>query len=152
VDETITSSLVAHLGYGISGNGTATGVILNDDMFSDDQARVPTIESRGNTALQRRLGGKGFAQVGPASRRVIRSPWGGASELLGDWQMLAAETVADQNQILLRNNPGNVLQVWNLNSAWSWQSSSSNINPLSAAALGLETSFQVDANGDGVIG
>jgi hypothetical protein len=114
VDETITSSLVAHLGYGISGNGTATGVILNDDMFSDDQARVPTIESRGNTALQRRLGGKGFAQVGPASRRVIRSPWGGASELLGDWQMLAAETVADQNQILLRNNPGNVLQVWNL--------------------------------------
>jgi hypothetical protein len=66
--------------------------------------------------------------------------------------MLAAETVGGQNQILLRNNPGNVLQAWNLNSAWSWQSSSSNINPFSAAALGLETSLQVDANGDGVIG
>ncbi|MFM9099848.1 MAG: hypothetical protein ACKOPS_00365 [Cyanobium sp.] len=42
--------------------------------------------------------------------------------------------------------------MWNLNSAWSWTSSSGNFNPLSPSAIGLEASFQLDLNGNGVIG
>jgi hypothetical protein len=66
--------------------------------------------------------------------------------------MLAAETVGGENQILWRNNPGNFLHVWTLDSSWNWQSSSGNFAPTSATALGLETNFQVDLNGNGVIG
>jgi len=111
-----------------------------------------SLDSQGNAALLRRNDGKAYVEAAGVRDAVI-SPFGlGSGDASSEWQMLAAENVGGQNQILLRNNPGNVLQVWNLNSAWSWQSSSSNINPLSAAALGLETSFQVDANGDGVIG
>jgi hypothetical protein len=66
--------------------------------------------------------------------------------------MLAAEIVGEQPQILWRNNPANFLHVWTLSSSWSWQSSSGNFSPLSSAALGLETSFALDLNGNGVIG
>jgi hypothetical protein len=111
-----------------------------------------SLDSQGNAALLRRNDGKAYVEVAGVSDAVI-SPFGlGTGDASSDWQMLAAENVGGQNQILLRNNPGNVLQVWNLNSTWSWQSSSSNIHPFSAAALGLETSFQVDANGDGMVG
>jgi hypothetical protein len=76
--------------------------------------------------------------------------------------MLAAEAdqqfvhrfalVTTNRQILWRNNLSNDLHVWSLDSSWSWQSSSGPINPLSAAALGLEARFQLDLNGNGVIG
>jgi hypothetical protein len=84
---------------------------------------------------------------------TVVSPFGlGTGDSSSEWQMLAAETIGVQSQILWRNNPGNFLHLWNLNSSWNWQSSSGNINPLSSAALGLETSFQLDLNGNGVIG
>ena len=83
----------------------------------------------------------------------MSSPFGlGVGDSSSTWQMLAAETVAGQNQILWRNNVGNYFHVWTLNSSWSWQSSSGNINPGTPAALGLETNFQLDLNGNGVIG
>ena len=66
--------------------------------------------------------------------------------------MRAAETIGEKNQILWRNNPGNFLHVWSLDASWSWQSSAGNISPASPEALGLETSFQIDLNGNGVIG
>ncbi len=65
---------------------------------------------------------------------------------------LAAVQVGGQNQILWRNNPGNFLHIWMLDASWGWQSSSANFAPSSAAALGLETNFQLDLNGNGVIG
>ena len=152
LDETITISLVAHPSYGIRGIGTASVVILNDDIFSDDPANFRTIESRGNTALYRRLDGKGFAQVGAASRRVISSPWGGATELLGSWQMLAAEQVLGQNKVLWRNTDTRVVHVWTLDANWRWIASGG-MDPWNTPAAGdLEETFQVDANGDGVIG
>jgi serralysin len=84
---------------------------------------------------------------------AVSSPFGlGTGDASSEWQMLAAEAVGLQNQILWRNNPGNFLHLWNLDASWSWQSSSGNFAPSSAAALGLETSFQLDLNGNGVIG
>jgi hypothetical protein len=66
--------------------------------------------------------------------------------------MLAAETVEGTNQIAWRNNALNILHVWSLDAGWNWQASSANINPFSPEALALETSFQNDFNGNGVIG
>jgi len=111
-----------------------------------------TIENKGNAALLRNSDGMAAVRVGSERDRVI-SPFGlGTGDSSSEWQMLAAETIGVQSQILWRNNPGNFLHLWNLNSSWTWQSSSGNFDPLSPEALGLETSFQLDLNGNGVIG
>ena len=81
------------------------------------------------------------------------SPFGlGTGDASSTWQLLAAEHLGGQNQILWCNNPGNFLHVWSLNSNWSWQSSFGTINPSAIAAFGLESNVQLDLNGDGVIG
>jgi hypothetical protein len=79
-----------------------------------------------------------------------------------EWQMLAAETEFQPGnrfyygttirQILWRNNLGNFLHLWTLDNSWNWQSSSGQINPLSPDVLGLESKFQLDLNGNGLIG
>jgi ELWxxDGT repeat protein len=111
-----------------------------------------TIENQGNASLLRQSDGLAAVQVG-GRIYAVSSPFGlGTGDASSEWQMLAAEAVGLQNQILWRNNPGNFLHLWNLDASWSWQSSSGNFAPSSAAALGLETSFQLDLNGNGVIG
>jgi hypothetical protein len=127
---------------------------LNADLNADAiiGAAFSTIESQGNTSLLRRNDGMAFVQVGSERDRVI-SPFGlGTGDSTSTWQMLAAEIIGEKNQILWRNNPGDFLHLWTLNSFWTWQSSSGNIDPLSPEALGLETSFQLDLNRNGVIG
>jgi hypothetical protein len=79
-----------------------------------------------------------------------------------EWQMLAAETEFQPGnrfyygttirQILWRNNLGNFLHLWTLDNSWNWQSSSGGINPLSPDVIGLESRFQLDLNGNGLIG
>ncbi|MFN9695579.1 MAG: hypothetical protein ACK550_17580, partial [Synechococcaceae cyanobacterium] len=127
---------------------------LNTDLNGDAIIGAPltAIESQGNATLLRQSDGMATVRVG-STLYPVSSPFGlGAGDASSTWQMLAAETVAEQNQILWRNNPGNFLHVWTMNSSWSWQSSSDNFAPSSAAALGLETNFQLDLNGNGVIG
>jgi ELWxxDGT repeat protein len=111
-----------------------------------------TVENQGNATLLRQADGLAAVQVG-GTVYPVSSPFGlGVGDTSSTWQMLAAETVGGQNQILWRNNPGNFLHIWSLNAAWSWQSSDGSINPNSAAAVGLETGFQLDLNGNGLIG
>jgi serralysin len=111
-----------------------------------------TIESQGNASLLRQSDGMAAVQVG-GTLYAVSSPFGlGTGDASSEWQMLAAETVGLQNQILWRNNPGNFLHVWSLDASWSWQSSAGSISPSSPEALGLETSFQIDLNGNGLIG
>ena len=111
-----------------------------------------TLEGNGNATLLRNSDGMAVVRVG-TDQYSVTSPFGlGTGNASSDWQMLAAESVGGANQILWRNNPGNFLHVWTLNSSWSWQSSSGNFAPSSAATLGLETNFQLDLSGDGVIG
>ena len=66
--------------------------------------------------------------------------------------MLAAETIAGNNQILLRNNTYNFLHTWTLDANWNWQSSNGADAFNSPGAWELESSFQVDANRDWIIG
>jgi phosphodiesterase/alkaline phosphatase D-like protein len=127
---------------------------LNADLNADSiiGPAFSPIESQGNTTLLRRNDGKAFVQVG-GDRVAVASPFNlGTEDPSGEWLMLAAETVDGINQILWRNNVANYLHLWSLDAAWSWQSSSGSISPLSPAALGLEASFQVDLNRNGVIG
>ncbi|MFN9694100.1 MAG: hypothetical protein ACK550_09985 [Synechococcaceae cyanobacterium] len=127
---------------------------LNFDLNGDAiiGSSLTAIETIGNASLLRRGDGMAAVRVGGKVYQVS-SPFGlGVGDASSTWQMLAAETVGNQNQILWHNNPGNFLHMWNLNSNWSWQFSSGNINPSSAAALDLDTHFQLDLNGNGVIG
>jgi subtilase family serine protease/alpha-tubulin suppressor-like RCC1 family protein len=111
-----------------------------------------SIETHGNATLLRQSDGMAAVRSNGSVDSVI-SPFGlGVGDASREWQMLAAETVEGEDQILWRNNLGNVLHVWTLNSSWHWTSSQSWVDPLSLAARGLETSFQLDLNGDRLIG
>ncbi|MFN7899944.1 MAG: hypothetical protein ACK5N0_09825, partial [Synechococcaceae cyanobacterium] len=111
-----------------------------------------TIESQGNTTLLRRNDGMAYVEASN-TRYAVGSPFNlGTGDEGREWQMIAAETLEDQNQILWRNNAENFLHLWSLDAGWNWRSSYGNIDPLSPAALGLETSFGVDLNGDRQLG
>jgi len=111
------------------------------------------IETKGNTSLLRRANGQAFAQVGNATPIAITSPWGAAvGSPSTAWQIIAVDTVAGVNQLLWRNNSANFLQTWSLDQNWSWTASNGTFDLNAPAGWSLESSFQVDANGDGIIG
>jgi ELWxxDGT repeat protein len=154
--------------WDLNGSGAyQTGALLSDSQVVASETSLSTdlnadaiigppftsLESQGNaTLLRRNSDGMAVVQVG-STHYAVSSPFGlGTGDSTTTWQMLAAETVAGKNQIAWRNNSGNFLHVWSLDAGWNWQSSAGNINPFSPEALALETSFQNDFNGNGVIG
>jgi hypothetical protein len=142
-DETLTLTLALGVGYAIGTQGAATGILRNDDT---------RIESQGSTSLLRRGDGLPFVEVG-STRQQVTAPWGAtAGGPTETWQMLAAETLGGVNKILFRNNTNHFLHIWNLNANWNWTSSSGSDGLNTPAAFNLESAFQVDANGDGLIG
>ncbi|MBO1053915.1 MAG: BPSL0067 family protein [Dolichospermum sp. DET73] len=111
------------------------------------------IESAGNTKLVKDTANKFFAQVGTATPTPIKN--GGQQiyqDIYSGWQTLAVETVNGDNQVLWKNVSGNFLHIWHLDNNWNWISSEGAWGLNSAEALGKESVFAVDANGDGVIG
>jgi ELWxxDGT repeat protein len=129
-------------------------VAINADLSGDAiiGSAFTTLESKGGATLLRNSDGKAWVREG-SDLYTVASPFGlGTGDSTSTWQMLAAETIGEKNQILWRNNPGNFLHVWSLDASWSWQSSAGSISPSSPEALGLETSFQIDLNGNGLIG
>jgi hypothetical protein len=124
--------------------------------FTSDNSNIDhsfsTVESHGNTALLQRADNAPFVDIA-GSRLAVSSPWGTpVGSTSSEWQMLAAETISGVNQILFRNNTGNFLHTWTLDSNWSWTNSIGTIAPSSAQGWDLESSFQVDADNDGFIG
>ena len=87
-------------------------------------------------------------------RQEITAPWGisktGSDS--SEWQMLAADTISGNNQILWRNNASNVLHLWSLDANWTMQSASGADGFNTPKDWKLETSFQVDATRVGIIG
>jgi hypothetical protein len=111
-----------------------------------------TIKALGNTKLLKRSDGKAFVEVGGA-RQEITSPWNStAGDDSSEWQMIAADTIGAVNQILWRNNTSNFLHIWSLDVNWTLQSASGADGFNTPRAWELETSFQVDATRDGIIG
>jgi hypothetical protein len=124
------------------------------DATRDGIIGVPftTMEAQGNTKLLRRGDGLAFVNVGGA-RQEISSPWNSpVGSDSSEWQMVAAEMIAGTNQILWRNNTSNFLHLWSLDANWTWQASSGADPFNTPRAWELETSFQVDATRDGIIG
>jgi hypothetical protein len=121
---------------------------LNGDLFVGPP--VIPIEFQGNTSLVRRFinGDQLYVSVGSTFTpiTVFGSP---ASFPL---QMLAAETIGTTNKILLRNILGQ-FYVWDLDSSWNWTGTASGlVDTNSSTSWGLESSFQLDLNGDSIIG
>ena len=142
-DESVTLTLQAGSVYSIGTTSPVTGLILNDDQV---------VENLGNTSLLRRSDGRAFVRSG-GTTRIVSSPTGA---LVGantdDWKMLAAETVAGVNQILLRYRPTRQVQTWTLDANWTWQSSSPLANRNSPEGWAMETNFQLDLTNDAIIG
>ena len=125
------------------------------DLTNDTIIGAPfsTVESLGNTTLQRRGDDRAFVQSAGGIRQIVSSPWGaGVGNPTSEWCMLAAENIAGNNAILWRYNPTNQLNVWALDSTWTWTTSSPLIDRSSPQTWAIETGFQLDLNGDSLIG
>jgi hypothetical protein len=138
------------------GNTSNSYDLFVERLSLSSEADIPdpfsTVESTGNASLLRRADDQPAVLVG-SSRFDVSSPWGSpVGSTSSEWQMLAAETIAGLNQILWRNNFGNFLHTWTLDSNWNWTNSIGTIAPSSPEGWALESSFQVDADNDGTIG
>ncbi|UAJ74007.1 FG-GAP repeat protein [Synechocystis sp. PCC 7339] len=69
----------------------------------------------------------------------------------GNWQILEAETVNGINQVLWENPDTGEIGVWNADSNWNWISSET-WPANSFKTLEAEITFQVDLNGDELLG
>ncbi|WP_172969348.1 Calx-beta domain-containing protein, partial [Microcystis aeruginosa] len=147
-NETVILTLASGTGYTVGTTTAVTGTITNVPATS-----VTPIEAFGNTKLVQDTTNKLYAQIGNNNPIAIKN---GATHIATNtypgWQILAAETVNGINQVLLRNTSQNLLYIWNLDSNWSWQSSTGGWGLNSTQAFSQETNFQQDFNGDGIIG
>ena len=107
----------------------------------------------GNTRLLKRSDGRPVVEFGGGTQRDVTAPWNfTVGSAASDWQMLAAETIGGVNKILWRHNTAHFLHTWTTDSNWAWQSSGDVDLFGSLASWNLETQFNVDADGDGIIG
>jgi hypothetical protein len=144
-DESITLRINPGGDYGIGSAASATAFIRDDDAYT-------TIEERGNTKLLRYHNGNAITETANI-RREVSSPWGAKTgSVSSDWLMLAAESVGGNNQILWSYKPTNQIHTWTLDPNWAWQSSSPLINRTSPESWAIESGFQLDLNGDSIIG
>jgi len=67
-------------------------------------------------------------------------------------QILGAETLNGINQIVWRNTTTNALELWTMDGDWQFAGNDAPIAPTSPTALQLELDFEMDLNGDTVIG
>jgi hypothetical protein len=127
------------------------------DLNGDSIIGTPftAIESQGNTSLVRHTStGQPYASAGPSTTPITfmgspASPGNASSS----WQMLAAETIGAANKILWRYNPTGEVHVWALDSNWAWTGADTGlVDTNSSAGWELESSFQLDLNGDAIIG
>jgi hypothetical protein len=144
-DETVALTLMDGPGYIIGTTSAVVGTIQNDE--------AQVIEAFGSTKLIRDGSNKLSAQIG--SNPPVAIKYGGAQITQGmfsGWETLAAETVAGVNQVMWKNNVGNTLSIWRLDSNWAWVSSTGSWGLSSPEAKQQEINFQQDFNGNGIIG
>jgi len=143
--ETVALTLAVGSSYTIGTAAAVVGTILNDDT---------AIENQGNTALLRGGDGQSYVSLGISTSPItyLGSPTS-PGNTSSTWQMLAAETIGGSNKLLWRYNPTGQVHVWALNSNWGWTGSDTGlVDANSSTGWGLESSFQLDLNGDSLIG
>ena len=67
------------------------------------------------------------------------------------WEFLSAETISDQNKILLKHKKKNTIKVWNFDENWNYKKSSKVIKQ-TEEIIDYENLFNYDINNDGIIG
>jgi Ca2+-binding RTX toxin-like protein len=144
------SSVVINGSFGVdvSNNGGRTP-------YSAQSVNLRTtvhFENAGNTALLRNTQRTMLVEVNGTQQAIRLNQQQVQDNQFMGWQVLAAETVNGTNQVLWRQLSTNALYVWNLDANWNVQSATGGWSSTSTEALKAEADFQVDANGDGIVG
>ena len=144
-DETTSSrGIELETQFGIDLNGD--GKVAQPSSSVEEQGSVWLIKGAGNTYSAR------STAAGAAAVAIKKDGVQIAQGIYGnDWQVLAAETVNDTNQVLWKNTSANRLHVWSLDSNWTWKSSTGWDEPVSAIGQQLEAEFGIDLDGNGTV-
>jgi len=146
----------------VSGTSAALESIeasFNHDLNGDGIIGVPlpsnatVIESSGTTSL---LTDGTYYYLRSAGGPVVALSYGGAPVVvgqLGGWTPIAAQQTATGYEVALKLAGADQYGVWDTDASGNYVSAPlSNVSGTSAALESIETSFNYDLNGDGVIG
>ena len=113
-----------------------------------------TVHTAGNVAFQKASGSGLYAVSvnGGASNAITNGGTQIHEGIYGGWETLAAAEIGGVNTVLWKNTSANRLHTWYLDSNWKFVSSQDWVDPNSADAIAFETNFNMDLNGDSVIG
>jgi hypothetical protein len=128
---------------------------FQQDLNGDGTIGVPTtqVEASGATKLLQGAGTYLMYPVGGSSGPQIR--YGGAPVAigsLGPWVAIAAESRSFGYQVVWRAGSSNQYTIWNLDGFGNYVWGTGVLLGSSYALESLESSFQQDLNGDGIIG
>ncbi|WP_413324006.1 S8 family serine peptidase [Synechococcus sp. MIT S9503] len=117
-------------------------------------ANYSTINTAGEVAFQQdSVTGLYAVSVNGSDSTAIT--WNGKQiheGIYSGWKTLAAANINGTNTVLWKNTRGNYLHTWSLDNNWRRVSGQGKIAVNSAAALSLETDFNIDLNGNNHIG
>jgi cytochrome c2 len=146
----------------VSGTSAALESIeasFNFDLNGDGTIGVPlpssatVIESSGTTTL---LTNGSYYYLRAGAGPAVYLSYGGAPVTAGEfgaWTIIAAQQTATGFEVALKNGSADQYGVWNTDASGNYVSASlSNVSGTSTALESIETSFNFDLNGDGVIG
>jgi 20S proteasome alpha/beta subunit len=141
----------------VSGSSTALKSIetsFQQDLNGDGMIGVAAavIESAGSTKLVQVGSNFYFNPVAGGTGPSLK--YGGVDYVDAQpWAAIGVEQIAGGYEVAWHNTATNVYTVWNTDSSGNWSSSPiTNVSGSSTALKSIETSFQQDLNGDGVIG
>jgi serralysin len=139
----------------VGGNSAAAFALetsFQTDLNSDGViGSITTIENNGGVALVKNAVGQVFAKVGAAEADDITFGGSQVNEISGPWRVMAAEAIGGVNKVATRHDSG-ALSIWQVDANWNFVAQDAFVGGTSAAAFALETSFQTDLNGDGIVG
>ena len=132
---------------------------FNHDLNGDGIIGVPlpsnatVIESSGTTSL---LTDGTYYYLQPAGGPVVVLSYNGAPVTVGQfgaWTPIAAQQTATGYEVALKEAGADLYGVWDTDASGNYVSAPiSNVSGTSAALESIETSFNYDLNGDGIIG
>ena len=120
-------------------------------LFTQGWSMMSFVENNGGVALVKNAVGQVFAKVGAAAPDDITFGVSQVNEISGPWRVMAAEAIGGVNKVATRHDSG-ALSIWQVDANWNFVAQDAFVGGTSAAAFALETSFQTDLNGDGIVG
>ena len=130
---------------------------FNIDLNGDSKigANYFTVNTAGSVAFQKDLGA-GLYAVSINSGDPIAITAADDTQLYdgiySGWKTLAAATINGTNSLLWKHSATNSLYTWSLDDDWNFVSVEGGHDTTSVAALNDESNFNIDLNGDNVIG